>query len=77
MTVVCYYLCRAVDIFMLFNSFKSATGTVKKVSIYLSDFGKKRMKNDNEEGPKEMQEAKVNEDLAKADEFETKRSDVF
>uniref|UniRef100_A0A336LQA1 CSON000550 protein n=1 Tax=Culicoides sonorensis TaxID=179676 RepID=A0A336LQA1_CULSO len=48
---------RAVDIMVLCNSFLPPGGIVKKVSIYPSEFGKERLKEEEITGPKELIES--------------------
>ncbi|XP_034239620.1 ESF1 homolog [Thrips palmi] len=45
---------RAVDLMVLLNSFTPPGGLIRSVTIYPSDFGLKRMKLDEEEGPTEL-----------------------
>ncbi|CAD5115986.1 DgyrCDS4917 [Dimorphilus gyrociliatus] len=45
---------RAEDLLMIFNSFKPSTGVVKSITIYPSEFGLQRMKQEDLEGPKEL-----------------------
>jgi len=57
----------AQDIFLALSSFCPSTGSVKKVDIFLSDFGKERMKEEDSLGPQELrrrreEEAKDEED---------------
>ena len=47
---------RAVDLLVLFDSFKLGTGRVEKVTIYPSEYGAKRMAEENELGPVELRE---------------------
>ena len=42
---------KAVDLMAVFSSFLPTGGTIKKVSIYPSEFGKERMRNEDTEGP--------------------------
>nr|CAB3243701.1 ESF1 homolog [Phallusia mammillata] len=42
---------KAVDLLVLFDSFKPPKGTVKKVTIYPSEFGVKQLKEEEEMGP--------------------------
>lgn len=39
---------------VLFNSFRPPGGVVKYVSIYLSDFGRERLKEEELKGPQEL-----------------------
>ncbi|GBN23154.1 ESF1, partial [Araneus ventricosus] len=47
---------RADDLFTVFNSFKSAGGTINSVKIYPSEFGLKRMEAERLNGPPELVE---------------------
>uniref|UniRef100_A0AC34G5X1 ESF1-like protein n=1 Tax=Panagrolaimus sp. ES5 TaxID=591445 RepID=A0AC34G5X1_9BILA len=49
------------DLLLLLQSFKPASGEVKAVAIYLSDFGAERLEAEEKEGPK-MEIKKVNPD---------------
>ena len=42
---------KATDIYALMQSFVSSTGSVSSVTVYPSEFGKKRMKLENQVGP--------------------------
>ncbi|KAL8844789.1 MAG: hypothetical protein Q9176_000889 [Flavoplaca citrina] len=42
---------RAADLMAVFSSFVPATGAIKKISIYPSEFGKERMQREETEGP--------------------------
>lgn len=42
---------RAVDIFILLNSWKPADGVIKSVTIYPSEFGLKQMELEKQKGP--------------------------
>ncbi|XP_051831857.1 ESF1 homolog [Antechinus flavipes] len=46
---------KAKDLLALFNSFKPKGGVIFSVKIYPSEFGKERMKEENVQGPKELQ----------------------
>jgi len=45
---------RAVDLMVLFDGFKPTGGSIKKVTIYPSDFGVKRLAEENRFGPAEL-----------------------
>ncbi|KAK2707530.1 hypothetical protein QYM36_015291 [Artemia franciscana] len=49
----------AVDLMVLLNSFISGNGSIKSVTIYPSEFGLERMKEDEIRGPKEIVESKA------------------
>ncbi|ESO00059.1 hypothetical protein HELRODRAFT_113446 [Helobdella robusta] len=47
---------KSVDLMVLFSSFKPEGGIIKSISIYPSDFGLERMKEEEWKGPKELTE---------------------
>lgn len=51
----------AEDLMVLFNSLKPKSGTIQKVTVYPSEFGKKRMEEEEREGPKEIWEGESQE----------------
>ncbi|XP_071055826.1 ESF1 homolog [Onthophagus taurus] len=53
---------RAVDIMVLLNSFVPQGGLIKNVSIYPSEFGKERMKEEDLKGPIELVENQENDE---------------
>lgn len=58
---------RAEDIMVLCNSFLPPNGTILKVSIYPSEFGKERMAEEEKTGPQELVGSKSGEKDAKND----------
>ncbi|TMW69323.1 hypothetical protein Poli38472_001479 [Pythium oligandrum] len=64
---------RAVDIFALCQSFAPATGAVKDVTIYPSDFGLEKMKEEEQHGPRQLwadKQKKANESATESEEEE-------
>lgn len=49
---------RAVDLMVLFNSFLNSVGTIESIKIYPSEFGKKRMAEEDVTGPQELTQSK-------------------
>lgn len=60
----------AVDLMILFNSFVPDGGVVKKVTIYPSEFGKSRMKEDDINGPQELMRLAAEKRKKQIDEYE-------
>lgn len=58
---------RASDILVLCNSFLPPGGTILRVAIYPSEFGKERMAEEEVKGPLELTEQKVNSDFDVSD----------
>ncbi|XP_078040331.1 ESF1 homolog isoform X2 [Augochlora pura] len=54
---------RAVDLMVLFNSFLPSGGVIRSVTIYPSEFGLQRMKEEETTGPKELIEMSNTKDL--------------
>ncbi|RWS24721.1 ESF1-like protein [Leptotrombidium deliense] len=52
---------KAVDIFVLVNSFKPNEGSIVSVKIFPSEFGKQRMQEESLKGPKELVEVTLGE----------------
>lgn len=61
---------RAVDLMVLFNSFLPNSGIIRSVTIYPSEFGLQRMKEEEITGPKELIEMSKKEDLDNENEDE-------
>ncbi|XP_076282549.1 ESF1 homolog isoform X2 [Lasioglossum baleicum] len=61
---------RAVDLIVLFNSFLPSGGIIRSVTIYPSEFGLQRMKEEEITGPKELIEMSNKEDLDNENEDE-------
>ncbi|XP_053214586.1 ESF1 homolog [Panonychus citri] len=53
---------KAVDLFVLLNSFKPNEGEIVSVKIYPSQFGKERMEKEKLEGPKELTDIKLDDE---------------
>merc|ERR1719186_454178 len=53
---------KAEDIFLVMSSFCPGGGNVKAVKIYMSDFGKERLADEEKLGPKELRGAPADED---------------
>ncbi|KEF53389.1 uncharacterized protein A1O9_10364 [Exophiala aquamarina CBS 119918] len=67
---------RAADIMAVINSFLPANGSLLKVSIYPSEFGKERLEREEMEGPpKEIFAAKANETHDNSDDDSTDEED--
>ncbi|CAI5716706.1 unnamed protein product [Hyaloperonospora brassicae] len=54
---------RAVDLFALCNSFAPATGAVQNVTIYPSDYGLQKLKEEEQHGPQNLWDHDVNNQL--------------
>ncbi|XP_058452936.1 ESF1 homolog [Malaya genurostris] len=70
---------RAVDIMVMLNSFLPRGSIILKVTIYPSEFGKERMKEEEERGPQELtggRNADSDESEASEDEDETKQRQI-
>ncbi|KAJ8930344.1 hypothetical protein NQ314_016894 [Rhamnusium bicolor] len=59
---------RAIDLMVLFNSFLPPGGIIKSVAIYPSEFGKKRMQEEEIKGPIELVESKIEENVDETEE---------
>ncbi|KAJ0406353.1 hypothetical protein P43SY_006961 [Pythium insidiosum] len=66
---------RAVDLFALCQSFAPETGAVKDVTIYPSDYGLQKMKEEEQYGPRELWSDKKKEEEAASDDEDTEKSD--
>lgn len=64
---------RASDLFTVFNSFKPADSIIHSVKIYPSEFGLKRMENENLNGPPELTEETLDPD--KEEELDKKKAE--
>eukprot|EP00124_Ichthyophonus_hoferi_P000985 Ihof_evm17s43 gene=Ihof_evmTU17s43 len=60
----------AADLMMVFNSFKPTSGTVLKVSVFPSEFGKKRMEDEDKYGPSVLRRNGAKEEEEEEDEEE-------
>ena len=61
---------RALDLMVLFNSFLPTGGFIRSVTIYPSEFGLQRMKEEEITGPKELTEMSKESDIDELDENE-------
>ena len=66
---------KAMDLFVLLNSFKPAHGVLKSVKIYISEFGKERMEYEKLHGPRELTEKSENNEDRKKEEEESDEED--
>ncbi|KAK9883592.1 hypothetical protein WA026_001768 [Henosepilachna vigintioctopunctata] len=58
----------AVDIWVLLNSFLPPGGEIQSVKIYLSEFGKKRLLEEDISGPTELRESKLEDEAEETEE---------
>ncbi|KAF0300398.1 Pre-rRNA-processing protein esf1 [Amphibalanus amphitrite] len=66
---------KAQDIMVLMSSFLPPGGVISQVAIYPSEFGKKRMAEEEEHGPPELFDVKEKEDSDSSDEDDDERKD--
>ncbi|EGR27040.1 nucleolar pre-rRNA processing protein, putative [Ichthyophthirius multifiliis] len=56
------------DLILLFNSFKGTDGVINRVSLYISDFGKQKLEEENQKGPQNIWKEEKNVSIVQKNE---------
>lgn len=68
---------KAQDLMVLFNSFTPPGGVIKSVAIYPSEFGAKRMKEEELKGPTELVTCKPNDSITDEEEYHKEQLRIY